>query len=54
MNKKDAAITKILSDVGCEEEPELTPEQEEMLQRALNSEKDFLDSVEELFNKNNE
>ena len=51
MNKQDAAIIKILSDVGVKEEPTLTPEQEEMLARALDPEKDFLHSVEQLFNK---
>jgi len=51
MNKKDAAIIKVLSDIGYEEPSELSPEQEEILQRALDPEKDFLDSVEKLFNK---
>jgi len=51
MNKKDAAITKVLSDLGYEEEPTLSPEQEEMLDRALDPEKEFMHSVERLFNK---
>ena len=51
MNKQDAAIEKILSDIGIKEEPTLTPEQEEMLARALDPEKDFFGSIEHLFNK---
>jgi len=52
MNKQDAAVIKILSDIGLEEEPTLSPEQEEMLTRALDPEKQFIHSVEQLFNKN--
>jgi hypothetical protein len=52
MNKKDAAITKVLSDIGIEEEPVLSPEEEEMLARALDPEKEFQHAVEQLFNKN--
>jgi len=50
MNKQDAAVIKVLSDIG-EEEPTLSPEQEEMLARALDPEKEFMHSVERLFNK---
>ena len=50
MNNQDPAIIKILSDMGMAEEPELSPEQEEILQRALDPEKEFLHSVEKLFN----
>ena len=52
MNKQDAAVIKVLSDIGTEEDPTLSPEQEEMLARALDPEKDFLHSVEKLFTKN--
>jgi len=52
MSKQDAAITKVLSDLGIIEEPTLSPEQEDMLARALDPEKEFLHSVEKLFNSN--
>ena len=51
MNKQDAAVIKVLSDIGSNEEPTLSPEQEEMLARALDPEKEFMHSVERLFNK---
>jgi len=51
MNKQDVAVIKILSDIGVEKEPTLSPEQENMLKRALDPEKDYLDSIEDLFNK---
>lgn len=50
MKKKDAAVIKVLSDIGMTDEPELTPEQENHLSRALNPEKQFLYDVEKLFN----
>lgn len=50
MNNQDSTVIKILSDMGMTEEPELSPEQEEILQRALDPEKEFLHSVEKLFN----
>jgi len=50
MNKKDAAVEKVLSDIGIREEPDLTPEQEELLKRALDPEEQFLHDVEKLFN----
>jgi len=53
MNKHDAAVIKVLSDIRVTKEPELSKEQEEMLQRALDPEKEFLYSVEKLFNNNN-
>ena len=49
MKDKDAAIIKVLSDVGYTDEPELTPEQEEQFERALDPEKQFLHDVERLF-----
>lgn len=49
MNKKDAAVEKVLADIGFREEPDLTPEQEEILQRALDPEEQFLYDVEQLF-----
>lgn len=46
---KDSAIIKALSDAGLRKEPELTPDQEEMLRIALDPELQFLDDVERLF-----
>ena len=48
--KKDAAVIKALTQAGLRDEPELSPEQEELLQRALDPEKQFLHDVEKLFN----
>ena len=48
LNNKDALITKTLAELGLRKEPELTPEQEEMLQRAKNPDDFFLDDVEKL------
>ncbi len=53
MNKHDAAVIKVLSDIGSSKEPKLSDEQENMLQRALDPEKEFLYSVEKLFKNNN-
>jgi len=49
MNKHDAAIIKALADAGVMPETELSAEQEEMLARALDPEKEFLHKVETLF-----
>ena len=49
MKGKDAAVVKVLSDIGFIEEIELTPEQEEMLKRALDPEEQFMHDVEKLF-----
>lgn len=51
MDKQEAAVIKVLNDIGVREEPQLSPEQEEMLARALDPEKDFMDRVEKLFKK---
>ncbi len=50
MKDKDAATIKVLVDIGYTKSPELTPEQEEHLERALDPEKQFLHDVERLFN----
>ncbi len=50
MKDNDAAVIKVLNDIGYTEEPDLSPEQEEMLQRACDPEKQFLYDVEQLFN----
>ena len=49
MKEKDAAIIKVLSDIGYSDEPELTTGQEEQFERALDPEKQFLHDVEKLF-----
>lgn len=54
MNKKDCAIEKVLAELGLRDEPELTPEQEEMLQRALDPEKEYLHQVKKLFSEDDE
>lgn len=45
---KDAAAIKALAELGIYNQ-ELSPEQEEMLKRALHSEEQFLYDVENLF-----
>jgi len=50
MKGKDAAVIKVLSDIGMTDEPELTPAQEEHLKRALDPEEQYLYDVERLFN----
>lgn len=49
MKEKDAAIIKVLSDIGYADEPELTPEQEKQFERATDPEKQYLYDVEQLF-----
>lgn len=49
MSKKDAAITKALTDLGLRKEPELTPDQEEQLKNALDPELQYLQDIEDLF-----
>jgi hypothetical protein len=51
MKRKDAAVIKVLSDIGATEEPELTPAQEFQLKRALDPEEQFLHDVEKLYVK---
>ena len=49
MSKKDAAITKVLSDLGLRDEPELTPDELKRLETALDPELQYLQDVEDLF-----
>jgi len=49
MNKQEAKIIKGLAELGVREENPLTQEEEDMLARALDPEKEFLHSVEKLF-----
>lgn len=51
MNDKDAHVTKILADLGLKDQPELTPEQEEMLKRALDPELQFAHDIKRIFNQ---
>jgi hypothetical protein len=51
MGKKDAEVIKALAEIGCRDETPLTPEQEEMMRRAIEPEKFFLDDVEKLFKR---
>jgi len=48
----DAAVIKILADIGALPEPQLTPEQEEMLKRALDPDCSFYDDIMDVFDKN--
>jgi len=54
MEQKDLTIIKVLSDLGLRSEPELSPEQEDMLQRALDPELQFIHDVQKLFKKDEE
>ena len=54
MNKKDCAVEKVLAELGLRDEPKLSAEEEEMLQRALDPEKEFLYQVEQLYKKDDE
>jgi len=51
---QDSAIITVLADMGFTETQPLTPEQEEMLARALDPEKEFLHAVERIFGKPSE
>lgn len=51
MENKDAAIIKALTQAGARDERPLTPEEEEILQRALDPEKQYLHDIERLFQK---
>jgi len=51
MNKKDAEVIKILSQLGMRDERQLTPKEEQDFQTALDPDLMFLDDVERLFAK---
>ena len=51
MENKDAHVQKILAELGLKQEPELTPEQEELFRIALDPEEQFLHNVKKLFTK---
>lgn len=46
---KDSAVVLSLAELGLLAQQELTPEQEEMLKRALDPEEQFMHDVENLF-----
>lgn len=54
MNEKDAAVIKTLAELGLRKEEPLTPEQEQLLKRALDPYEEFLAQVEQLFCEQNE
>ena len=49
MENKDAHVQKILAELGLKQEPKLTPEQEELLRRALDPEEQFLHDIKRIF-----
>ncbi len=51
MTDKSAAVLKALAELGLRKEPELTPEEEDRLQCALDPELQRLKDIEELFNR---
>ena len=51
MNEKDAAVIKALAELGLHKEVPLTPEQENLLKRALDPEEEFLSQVEQIFQR---
>lgn len=54
MNEKDVRVHKVLAELGIDNQPDLTPEQEEVLKTALDPEEQFLSDVERLFKPNNQ
>lgn len=52
MNKKDAAVIKVLSQLNLRKEPQLTPEQQKQLQDAKDPQAQFLDQVQKTFSDN--
>lgn len=49
MNEKDAKVIKALADLGLHPEATLSPEEEDMLRKAMDPHEQFLDDVEALF-----
>lgn len=49
MGKKDAVVIKVLADVGLSKDTQLSPEQEEILRRAIDPEEQFMYDIEQLF-----
>lgn len=51
MNEKDAAVIKVLAELGLKDQPQLTPEEEELLQVALDPEEMRLYNIKQIFDK---
>lgn len=51
MNEKDAAVLKALSELGLRDEPALTPDQEKLLQQALDPHEQYLEDILKIFNR---
>ena len=49
MLRRCATIIKVLADLELRDPPELDPEQERLLQLAIDPDEQFLDDVERLF-----
>lgn len=49
MNEKDAVVIKTLSELGLRKEVPLTPEQEKMLQIALDPNEQYLEDLLKIF-----
>lgn len=49
MNEKDAAVIKALAELGLRKEVSLSPEQENLLKRALDPHEEYLAQVEQIF-----
>ncbi len=49
MNEKDATVIKALSELGIRKEAPLTPEQERLLQLALDPNEQYLEDLLKIF-----
>ena len=49
MTPKDAAVIKALAELGLRQEVPLTPEQEDMLRRALDPYEQYLEDIVKVF-----
>ncbi len=52
MTRKDAAVQKALAELGYDAVTELSPADEKKFQLALDPEAQFLQDIEDLYNKN--
>lgn len=50
MNEKDAAVIKALAELGLRQEIPLSPEQEKLLQQALDPHAQYLEDIIKVFN----
>lgn len=51
MNEKDAHVKKVLAELGLKDEPQLSPEQEELLKQALDPELQYQADIIKIFQK---